>query len=65
MNSDNITKDYIITNHKAAISERISNASASKEPEVMPFRLSILGAPSLRGQNTTSRYETFLGEQRS
>ena len=32
--------------------------------DVAPFRIAINGAPVIRLQSTTKRYETFIGEDR-
>ena len=58
MSTKNISNDYIITNYATTLSER-TNAT------IIPFRLSVKGAPNLRGQSLTGHYETFVGEQRT
>lgn len=42
-----------------------STSTAYKDADVIPYKLSIKGSFNLRGQTTTSRYRTFIGEDRT
>lgn len=43
----------------------ISDLTAYKSADAIPHKISVKGAPNLRGQTTTSRYKVFLGEEKS
>jgi len=43
----------------------VTGTTAYKNADVIPYKLSIKGSFNLRGQTTTSRYRTFIGEDRT
>lgn len=43
----------------------VTGVSAYKSADVVPYKSSIPGAFNIRGQTTTSRYRTFIGEDRT
>ena len=60
--SSNINNDYSIKNYEINKKERAKTGGGNLD--VAPFRFAINGAPVIRLQSTTKRYETFIGEDR-
>ena len=58
--SSNINNDYSIKNYEINKKERAKTGGGNLD--VAPFRIAINGAPVIRLQSTTKRYETFIGE---
>ena len=60
--SSNINNDYSIKSYEINKQER--SKAAGGDLDVAPFRIAVSGAPILRLQSTTKRYETFIGEDK-
>lgn len=60
--STNINTDYSIKSYETNKQERTKTSGGNLE--VAPFRIAISGAPVLRLQSTSKRYETFIGEEK-
>ncbi len=60
--STNINDDYSLKNYEINKKERTKTGGGNLD--VAPFRIAINGAPVIRLQSTTKRYETFIGEQK-
>jgi|3_EtaG_2_1085321.scaffolds.fasta_scaffold02404_3 hypothetical protein len=67
--STNISQDYIITNYATNSLEReksitIDGVATSGTLDIMAYRASINGTPTIRLQTTSGYYQTFIGEQK-
>ena len=63
--SSNINEDYSLNTYETNKSERKDASGAVPDGFVIPFRLMISGATSLRGQTTSGKYESFIGDQKT
>jgi len=60
--STNVNNDYSIKSYEVNKQERAKTAGGNLD--VAPFRIAVSGAPVLRLQSTSKRYETFIGEDK-
>jgi hypothetical protein len=64
--SSNINEDYSLKTYETNKLERRTTSGVDHTDEsVIPFRLMINGATALRGQTTSGKYESFIGDQKS
>jgi hypothetical protein len=61
--SSNINEDYSLDTYETNKAER--NKTSGGVADIMPFRLANSGATVLRGQTTSGKYESFIGDQKS
>lgn len=60
--SSNINNDYSIKSYETNKQERTKTGGGSLD--IAPFRVAVSGAPVLRLQSASKRYETFIGEEK-
>lgn len=60
--STNINTDYSIKSYEVNKQERTKTGGGNLN--VAPFRIAVSGAPVLRLQTASKRYETFIGEEK-